>query len=141
MIEIFTDGLAEPTNPGIGTYGYAIYRDGKRIATGHGFSGQPVTNNYAEYDGLIAGLKHAQKLMYQGEEVIIHSDSKLLVNQMNGEWRFKKGSYVKKLLEARELVEKFPNLAFKWIPRDENSVADELSRIAYAEATEAMKKR
>ncbi len=30
MIEVFTDGRAEP-NPGLGTYGYVIYRDGRRI--------------------------------------------------------------------------------------------------------------
>ena len=124
-----------PTNPGIGTYGYAIYRDGKRLATGHGLAGDPVTSNYAEYEGLVMALRHARKLLRgDEEEITVYSDSKLLVNQMNGEWKFKKGSYVKKYLEAKELAPTFSKLKFKWIPREENSEADELSRIAYAEA-------
>ena len=137
-MEIFTDGLAEPTNPGTGTYGYAIYREGERLATGHGFAGEPVTNNYAEYEGLVKALRHARRLMsgdQEEEEVTVYSDSKLLVNQMNGEWKFKKGGYVEKLVEARKLASKFTKLKFKWIPREQNSEADELSRIAYAEAT------
>jgi ribonuclease HI len=136
LIEVFTDGLAEPTNPGIGTYGFAIYRDGKRLDTGHGFAGDPVSNNYAEYEGLVMALKRVKRSRGDGEEEItVYSDSKLLVNQMNGDWKFKKGGYVEKLLEARELAHGFSNLKFKWIPREQNSEADELSRIAYAEAT------
>ncbi len=134
MIEIFTDGLAEPTNPGVGTYGYAIYRDGKRLSAGHGLAGNPVTNNYAEYEGLVKALRHARRLMKGDEEITVYSDSRLLVNQMNGEWKFKKGAYVEKYLEAKELARTLPKLKFKWIPREQNSEADELSRVAYAEA-------
>jgi ribonuclease HI len=136
LIEIFTDGLAEPTNPGIGTFGFAVYRDGKRLDTGRGFAGNPVTNNFAEYEGLVAALKRVRKLMKNDhEEIVVYSDSTLLVNQMRGDWKFKRGGYVEKLLEAKELAERFSKLRFKWIPREQNSEADELSRIAYAEAT------
>jgi len=48
LIEIYTDGLAQPSNPGIGTYGYAVYRDGRQLRTGNGFDGDPVSNNHAE---------------------------------------------------------------------------------------------
>ncbi len=57
MIEIFTDGLAEPRNPGIGTYGFVVYRDGRELKRGHGFDGDPVSNNHSEYAGLIEALK------------------------------------------------------------------------------------
>lgn len=138
MIEIYTDGLAEP-NPGVGTYGYVIYKDGKKILARHGFAGDPVTNNYAEYRGLIEALRGSSE--FADAEIIVHSDSKLLINQMAGEWKVSKkafkstepGSYVEKYLEAEELATRFTKLRFVWIPREENSEADHLSRVAYQE--------
>jgi ribonuclease HI len=132
LIEIHTDGLAMPTNPGIGTFGYVIYVDGKRTVARHGFAGEPVTNNYAEYEGVVKALREVEGR--SDEKVVVYSDSKLVVNQMSGEWRFKKGTYVDKYLEAKELAAKFGDLTFKWIPREQNAEADELSRIAYAQA-------
>src|ERR1035438_7269317 len=108
MIEIFTDGLAEPRNPGIGTYGFVVYRDGIEFRRGHGFDGDPVSNNHAEYAGLIAALRAVVGLA--GEEIVVKSDSKMLVNQMAGAWKVTKralnstteGTYVDKYLEAKE---------------------------------------
>jgi len=139
LIEIFTDGLAEPTNPGIGTYGYVVYRDGKVLKRGHGFDGDPVSNNHAEYAGLVEALNFAKP--FADEEVIVKSDSKMLANQMAGEWKVSKkafksnaeGSYVPKYLEAVEVARAFRKISFAWIPRELNSEADELSRVAYRE--------
>lgn len=139
MIEIYTDGLAEPSNPGIGTYGYVVFRDGKVLKRGCGFDGDSVSNNHAEYAGLVEALNSVGD--FADEEIIVKSDSKMLANQMAGEWKVSKkaynnraeGSYVDKYLEAREIATKFSKLAFVWIPREENSEADELSRVAYRE--------
>lgn len=139
MIEIFTDGLAEPSNPGIGTYGFVVYRDGRELRRSHGFDGFPVTNNHAEYAGLIEALKSVHE--FSDEEILVKSDSKMLVNQMLGQWKVSKkayndqteGSYADKYLEAREIARKFTRLTFEWIPREQNSEADELSRVAYRE--------
>ena len=139
MIEIYIDGLAQPSNPGIGTYGYAAYRDGREIKTGHGFDGEPVSNNHAEYAGLIEALRSVEDL--SDEEIVIKSDSKMLVNQMSGEWKVSKkafkntaeGSYVEMFLVARDLAKKFRTLRFVWVPREENVEADALSRVAYHE--------
>lgn len=133
MIEAYTDGRAEP-NPGLGTYGYIIYRDGKRIRSEHGFAGQAVTNNYAEYFCLIKALEHLEAR--RDEEIKVYSDSKLLVNQMTGRWKFKSGAYSEKYLMAKELAQRFSNLRFEWIPRERNSEADELTNIAFAQARE-----
>ena len=139
MIEIFTDGLAEPRNPGIGTYGFVVYREGLEFKRAHGFDGYPVSNNHAEYSGLIEALKSVAE--FPEEEIVVRSDSKMLVNQMSGLWKVSKkaynnpdeGSYADKFLEARELARKFARLRFEWIPREQNSEADELSRVAYRE--------
>ena len=92
--------------------------------------GDNVSNNYAEYSALVAALN---ELLRRGltREVTVRSDSKLLVNQMKGSWRRKKGGYLEKYKEASELAKKFERLTFVWIPREENSEADLLSRVAY----------
>lgn len=139
MIEIYTDGLAQPRNPGIGTYGYAVYRNGTELKKGHGFDGEPVSNNHAEYAGLIEALRSIEG--FQDEEIVIKSDSRMLVNQMSGEWRVSKkafknsaeGSYVEMYFMAQDLARKFGHLRFVWIPREENTEADALSRVAYHE--------
>jgi ribonuclease HI len=130
MIEVFTDGRAEP-NPGLGTYGYAVYKDGKRIHSDQGFAGRDVTNNYAEYFCLVRALEYLEPK--RDEDIVVFSDSTLLVNQMAGKWRFKGGNYGEKYLDAKELARGFPKLLFKWIPREKNSEADELTNIAFAQ--------
>ncbi len=131
MIEVFTDGRAEP-NPGLGTFGYVVYEDGRRTYAAHGVAGHGVTNNYAEYLCLIKALEHLAPR--RDEEITVFSDSTLLVNQMKGKWKFKRGAYSEKYLKAKELSAGFSRLRFEWIPREKNSEADELTNIAFAQA-------
>src|SRR5208283_3236231 len=106
---------------------------------GHGFDGDPVSNNHAEYAGLIAALRIVEG--FADEEIVVKSDSKMLVNQMAGAWKVSKkalnstaqGTYVDKYLEAKEVVRRFSRLTYEWIPRELNAEADELSRVAYRE--------
>ena len=131
MIEVYTDGRAEP-NPGLGTYGYVIYKDGRRVHSERGVAGRDVTNNYAEYFCLVKALAHLKG--HSDEEISVFSDSTLLVNQMKGKWKFKRGAYSGKYLEAKELTSSFSKLRFEWIPREKNTEADELTNIAFAQA-------
>jgi ribonuclease H / adenosylcobalamin/alpha-ribazole phosphatase len=131
LIEVYTDGRAEP-NPGLGTYGFVVYEDGRRTQSEHGVAGEGVTNNFAEYHCLVKALERLEARRDQG--VTVYSDSTLLVNQMSGRWRFKSGGYAEKYLRARELAKGFPRLTFRWIPREKNTEADELTNIAFAEA-------
>jgi ribonuclease HI len=131
MLEVFIDGLAEPTNPGVGTFGFVVYRDGRRIKEAHGFVGERVSNNFSEYYALCEALKWLLDCGWQGEEVVVKSDSRLLVNQMSGRWGLRGGLYAPKYLDALKLARKFDKISFLWIPRGENSEADSLSRKAY----------
>lgn len=133
MLEVYIDGLAEPRNPGVGTYGFVIYSDGKKLSEGRGPAGQNVTNNFAEYVALVRALSSI--VSNSDESVLIKSDSRLVVNQMRGEWKVKRGAYLPKYREAKELARRFKSLRFMWIPRERNTEADELSRRAYAELT------
>jgi ribonuclease HI len=55
----------------------------------------------------------------------------LVVNQMSGKWKFRKGLYREKYLEAVRLCARFSKLGFRWIRREENEEADGLTREAY----------
>ena len=130
MITANIDGLAEPRNPGTGTYGYVIYEGKKKLAEGEGLAGYEVTNNYAEYAALVEVLRKLKELRAEAD-IVIRSDSRLLVGQMSKGWGVRGGGYLWKLKEARDLLKEFGSVAFEWIPREQNKEADLLSRIAY----------
>jgi ribonuclease HI len=129
-VTVYIDGLAEPRNPGTGTYGYLIYDGEKKLAEGSGLAGREVTSNFAEYTALAEALKKVKSLGVEGD-VLVRSDSKLLVGQMSEGWKVKGGMYVGKLKEVRDLLKEFGSITFEWIPREQNSEADLLTRIAY----------
>ncbi|HXW37116.1 MAG TPA: ribonuclease HI family protein [Nitrososphaerales archaeon] len=121
------DGLAMP-NPGLGTYGYVIRIGGRDKIERCGLAGRRVTNNYAEYAALEKALEEVASL---GErEVIVKSDSRLLVGQMGMGWKVKKGGYVEMYKKAKDMVKKFESVKFEWVPREKNEEADMLTNIA-----------
>ena len=119
-----------PRNPGTGTYGYVIYEGSRKLAEGSGLAGYDVTSNFAEYTALTEALKRLKGLGIEGD-VLVRSDSTLLVGQMSEGWKVKGGMYVDKLKEARDLMKEFGSLRFEWVPREQNTEADLLTRIAY----------
>ena len=102
----------------------------KKLAEGSGLAGYDVTSNFAEYTALAEALKRLRALRVEGE-VLIRSDSKLLVGHMGEGWKVKGGMYLEKLREARELLKEFGSVKFEWIPRERNQEADLLTRVAY----------
>ena len=132
MITIYFDGLCRPKNPGgVATYGYLIYRDGKKVNSGYGVigSGPGMTNNVAEY----TALKHAAEWVnWHGgdEEIEIKGDSQMVIHQMNGTWQVRSTTSKKFVPEIRRLLEG-RKIQFIWIPREQNVEADELSNLAY----------
>jgi len=129
-VTAYVDGLAQPKNPGIGTYGYVIYDGSKKVAEGSGLAGYDVTSNYAEYTALEQALTRLRSMGVEGD-VLIKSDSKLLVGHLSSGWKVKGGMYVEKLKAAKDLLKEFGSVSFEWIPREENQEADLLTRIAY----------
>ena len=129
-ITVYIDGLAQPRNPGTGTYGYAIYDGERKLAEGSGLAGYDVTSNYAEYAALEAALSKLKSLRIEGD-VLVRSDSQLLVGHMSEGWKVKGGMYVEKLKAVQDLLKEFGSVRFEWIPREKNQEADLLTRIAY----------
>ncbi len=129
-VTAYIDGLAQPRNPGTGTYGFVIYDGAMKVADGSGLAGRNVTSNFAEYTALAEALKRLKALGIEGD-VLIRSDSRLLVGHMSEGWKVKGGMYVEKLKEVRDLLKEFGSIRFEWVPREQNQEADLLTRIAY----------
>ena len=87
-----------------------------------------TTNNVAEYQGLIAGLRAAIEL--GATDVHVRMDSKLVVEQMCGRWKIKHPAMQPLAREATELVREIGSVRFEWIPRLRNSRADALANQA-----------
>jgi probable phosphoglycerate mutase len=83
-----------------------------------------ATNNVAEYSALLAGLARAADAGIAELEVV--SDSKLLVQQMRGEYKVKNAALRELWDEAQSLVSRFERVSFSWVRREENEFADRL---------------
>ncbi|MDE1858891.1 MAG: ribonuclease HI family protein [Thaumarchaeota archaeon] len=129
-VTAYIDGLAQPRNPGLGIYAYVIYEGVRKLAEGSGLAGRDVTSNFAEYTALAEALKKLRALGATGD-VVVKSDSKLLVGQMSEGWKVKGGMYVGKMKEARDLIKEFGFVRFEWVPREQNEEADLLTRVEY----------
>ena len=110
-------------NPGESAYGAVVTEGSHVIAELSGRIGV-TTNNGAEYRGLIAGLKAVHEIDPHAQ-VIVRMDSKLVIEQMSGNWKIRHPEMKKLALEAKAL---HPHhlLRFEWIPREANSHADRL---------------
>ena len=119
---IYADGGSRG-NPGPAAYG-AVLMEGSVVLAE---LGQPIgvaSNNVAEYSGLLAGLRAANDLDKEAT-IEVRMDSKLVVEQMSGNWQIKHADMRRLAYEARELHS--PSLiTYKWIPREENTHADSL---------------
>ncbi|GJY98677.1 reverse transcriptase domain-containing protein [Tanacetum coccineum] len=87
-----------------------------------------ATNNEAEYEALIAGLRIARKMGVQNLQANV--DSKLVANQVNGVYIAKESSMIKYLEKVKNLASTFKEFSIKQVPREENKKADALSKIA-----------
>ncbi len=141
----YFDGLCEPVNPGgVATYGYVVFIQGLRVVSkGSGIAavgmwGDRATNNVAEYAGVIAALRELLKL--GAVKPVVKGDSKLVIKQLRGEWKVRSEGLKGLYAEALSLVRRL-NATLEWVPREENSYADRLSREAYEEFIERNKEQ
>ncbi|KAK0597534.1 hypothetical protein LWI29_026267 [Acer saccharum] len=89
-----------------------------------------ATNNQAEYEALIAGLKVCTVL--GADEVEIFSDSQVVVNQVLDEYQARDESMITYLELAKELLGRFKEYRIIHVPREENEQADALAKLASA---------
>jgi ribonuclease HI len=84
------------------------------------------THNIAEYQALILGLRLA--LDHGERHVVVKGDSRLVVRQVNGDWKTKNPALRSLRTQAKELLDLFESWDVKWIQHKENWRADGLGR-------------
>jgi len=108
-VSVYVDGSGGPD----GGYGFFVKETGKSF-----YEKKPnITNNQAEYMAIIAALKN-----FEGQEnsIIIYSDSKNTVNQLNHEFAINNETLRDLARKAWELIGKFPDISIQWVPRKDN---------------------
>jgi len=127
MIIAYTDGGARG-NPGPAGFGVRIERtDGTVVDEFHESIGI-ATNNVAEYRGLIAALEWAQ--VHGETEVLVRSDSLLLVQQMLGNYKVKHPGLQPLYGKARQLAHDVGRVRYEHVRREANKHADRLANAA-----------
>jgi ribonuclease HI len=87
-----------------------------------------VSNNIAEYERLITGLRAAIALGVR--HIIIKGDSQLLVNFFNKKYKPKDEHMAAYLEEVRKIEKRFMGMELQHIPHSDNSEADEIAKRA-----------
>ncbi|XP_073031230.1 uncharacterized protein [Primulina eburnea] len=87
-----------------------------------------ASNNEAEYEALIAGIKLA--LSAGARSLVVHSDSQLVVNQVKGTYEAKEEKMTEYVTRVNELLALIESYDIKQVPRAKNEVADRLAKLA-----------
>lgn len=125
-----TDGGSRG-NPGIAGYGFVIRDErGTTLLRKAGFLGT-ATNNVAEYTAAVAALE-AIAAADPDAQVVVRADSRLVVEQMNGNWKIKHPELRTLATRAKRALAA-GQVRFEWVPRAENKHADELANRAMDE--------
>ena len=146
MIRLNFDGACTPVNPGgVGTWGWVIDfgdQTPKMKALGWCDNGNPSTNNIAEYHGLLEGLRYLVE-RFNGRkdlEILIMGDSALVCNMVNRIWGKKRPHkdaphllpLLQEIWKLLGYLKGYGNIVMlHWIPREANTEADELTKLAY----------
>jgi len=124
---IFTDGVSRG-NPGLAAIGAALKDEQGGLITSISQAIGRATNNEAEYRAVIAGLEKAIRL--GAKQVDMHSDSELVVRQINGRYRVKKASLKPLYQQVKRHQNQLEGFTITHIPRQKNKEADSLANMA-----------
>lgn len=121
-VEIYIDGASDgDRNGGIGV---RILNNGAEKNISHSIG--KATNNEAEYFALLEGVNVALKNNFKN--IVIYSDSELLVKQINGEYKVKAKNLIPLKKQVDSALGKIKNYSLEWIPREQNKAADSLAK-------------
>ena len=127
-ITIFTDGGAKD-NPGPAAIGVVVYKDGEKVKEYSEYIGE-ATNNEAEYKALIYALKKVKSLYGKDKiknvKLKANTDSELMAEQLNGNYKVKDEKIQPLFLKAWNLKLNFGQFEIESVPREKNEEANEL---------------
>lgn len=111
-------------NPGPGAFGFVLEDPAGSEREARGEYLGSVTNNVAEYRGLIAGLEAAVR--HGARPLLVRMDSELVIRQMTGQYRVKNEGLKVLHAEARRVARGLPEVQYEAVRRHANTRADEL---------------
>lgn len=124
-IIMYTDGGSR-NNPGPAAVGVWV----KTLNKKYGECIGEKTNNEAEYEALIFGLKKIKSILgknkTKGYEIICYLDSELVVKQLSHEYKLTEEHIQKLFIQVWNLMLDFGKVTFNHIPREKNKIADAL---------------
>jgi len=140
MIEVYTDGSCKG-NPGPGGWAAIFLKNNKSEKPFQKVKGnQPdTTNNRMEMTAVIEALRYLHENNYQQHDVILYSDSNLIVQTLNQGWKRKANL---DLWEELDHLNEELQVQYVWIKGHANNKwNEEVDKIALAEAIKAAKKK
>ena len=129
-MRVYSDGAARG-NPGLSGAGAVLVEPSGQIVDRLGKFLGVHTNNYAEYMGLLIGLRRAKDLGVR--EVEVFADSELMIRQLGGRYQVKSVTLRPLYEEAVKLLNDFSRVKLVHVPREMNKAADEMSNRAIDE--------
>lgn len=115
-------------NPGPAGIGVTIREPGGEVLAEISEAIGPATNNVAEYTAVLRALERAAEL--GATEVLVRTDSKLLVEQLSGNYRVKNPTLQRLHAEVRASARPFDRVWYEHVPRERNRRADALVNLA-----------
>ena len=91
----------------------------------------PATNNEAEYEGILTGLRLGRALGIK--HLLVQNDSKLVIGQIRGDYEAKEERMQKYLRLTKHLIQEFEGVEFEQVPKSQITEVDEISKLASSE--------
>ncbi len=131
-------------NPGPSAVGFVFCNEKGQIFKEYSeYLGENITNNEAEYRGVILALKKFKALfgnkLAKNTEIELRSDSELLISQLQGLYKILDNKIQPLFLEIWNLRIDFKKIKFKLISREKNQEADRLVNQALDDKDKAQK--
>lgn len=126
-VRLYSDGAARG-NPGPAGAGAVLVEPSGQVVDRLGKFLGTRTNNFAEYSGLLLGLRRARELGVR--EVEVFADSELMIRQLGGRYQVKSASLRPLYEEALKLLNDFERVKLVHVPREMNRAADAMSNQA-----------
>ncbi|KAL5573472.1 hypothetical protein UlMin_023069 [Ulmus minor] len=131
--ELMFDGAASAKGGGIGIVligpeSQVLTRPESQVLTKTCKLLYSCSNNEAEYEALIVGMEMAEK--EDVKRLTIKGDSRLVIQQLKGEFAVKEPALVKYRTKAQQILQKFQAYRLEHVARSQNRYADALATLA-----------
>ncbi|MDE1860482.1 MAG: ribonuclease HI family protein [Candidatus Micrarchaeota archaeon] len=123
LFNIYTDG-ASRNNPGKSASGYMICDTDGNVLLEKAFYNGIKTNNEAEYMAVLGALEALEEAYsLEGNEVQLYSDSRLMINQLDGRFKVKNQSLGALKKQISEMLQRLDRYSLHNVPRENKFIA------------------